>query len=73
MPDVLLYLLRRLELRLLGDPPDPYWKAQTPDQRFTGFDRKLSAAGTARAFSKFPRAGAMGHGRRGRGPRRSPR
>jgi len=69
---VLLQLLRRLELRLLGDPPDPFWTAQTLDQRFDGFDRKLSSAGAARALAKFQRAGAKGHGRRGRAPRRSP-
>jgi len=48
----LLRLLRRLELRLFGDVPDPAWKAQTPVVKFAGFDAELQRRATLAADAR---------------------
>lgn len=45
----MLTALRLIWLRLFGDPPDDAWRAQTPVQRFTGYDQDQARQGVARA------------------------
>jgi len=61
-------LLRRLEFWLLGNPHDPAWKAQTPDQRFRGYDPQLARRADARAAAKWRRARTKWPVARRRGP-----
>ena len=47
--------LRRLAVRIFGDPPDPAWHKQTPVPRFTGYDADLARAGDRRAHDRATR------------------
>jgi hypothetical protein len=47
--------LRRLAVRLFGDPPDPAWHKQTPVPRFTGYDAGLADQGVQRAHDRATR------------------
>jgi hypothetical protein len=47
--------LRRLFVKLFGDPPDPAWHPQTPVPRFTGYDPDLARQGVERAHDRATR------------------
>jgi hypothetical protein len=47
--------LRRLRVRIFGDPPDPAWHKQTPVPRFSGYDAALANAGVQRARERAAR------------------
>ena len=47
--------LRRLILRILGDPPDPTWRPSPPVPRFTGHDQQLTREGLTRAADRAAR------------------
>jgi hypothetical protein len=47
--------LRRLAVKLFGNPPDPAWHPQTPVPRFTGYDADLARAGVQRARARAAR------------------
>ena len=47
--------LRRLAMRIFGEPPDSAWHKQTPIQRFEGYDADLARQGVQRARDRAAR------------------
>jgi hypothetical protein len=51
----MLKMLRALEIRFFGPPPDPAVRPTAPITRYAGFDAALSDAGVTRAAARATR------------------